>query len=154
MDSATLAAWLQAIGVVAAFAVTSTALIREMRISRKAQESALADRQARHVAFWTAGWDVTGHTAAIIYRNGSQEPVYAVALRSAEPGDRGREWMALGTLAPGGKGSVDLPFERLADPVSALPAGLPVEMVFRDAAGVWWLRSFEGQLGMLRDPPI
>lgn len=159
MNSATLASWVQAVGVLAAFAVTGGALIREMRLSRLARESALADRQARYVSCWTAGWDVTIGTAAISYRNGSQEPVYAVALRAAASGgsdsvDREKEWTSVGTLAPNKERSVDLPFERIGDPVSELPAGLPVEMAFRDSAGVWWLRSSDGRLGLRHGAPI
>jgi hypothetical protein len=156
VGSGTTAEWVQAVGVMGAFAVTGFAIVREMRMNRLSREHLLADRQARYVASWTGGWDVVNEMAEINYRNGSQEPIYGVALRvlSQERKDSAPDWTAVGTVAPGAEATVTLSFREVQDVVSSLPAGLPVEMVFRDSTDLWWRRSASGKLSILHEQPF
>jgi len=149
------ASWLAAIGTVGAFAVALLLLWVQMSDRRKeAGDRRIA--QARLVAAWlsemTPAGELTEPSAyqgtnvvddVVLVRNGSDHPVYAVAVQLVV-GVRGTFVRRVGVLGPGET-------RELRIKVPGEPRGVPfANITFADSAGQVWMRA--GHLGNLTRP--
>jgi hypothetical protein len=130
---------------------------------RRAAEAVDQQSQARLVSAWAIAMyaaaygdpmpkDLDAALVNVEYRNGSEEPIYAVTLwvRHHHGPDAGTTPMHLGLVAPRTQKEVQLEQVPLPPDLLSLP---PVEVTFTDAHLQHWRRDGLGDLHLLPENP-
>lgn len=153
-----------AVGTVLAFVVAFVQINRERTARMQAQAASLQRErrgQAEHISGWLSGQDL-GAVQPIALHNASVEPVYRAVV-----------WMVFiqGAGPHTGIGAARLPSSNwpFRSFISVIPPGTSytsvsggwgalsarpgVELAFTDRTGVHWLRSPDGQLAEIDQPP-
>ena len=133
--------WVAAIGTTGAFIVALILLFQSLA-QRKQDSLDRRKEQAKLVSAWSTGVSMTKPypTVSFTIRNASEEPVYGISLK-ANIGVRGTFVRHVGTIGP-----------KLTADVHVYPPGAPrgdgvtPALIFRDTAGVQWIRKADGHL--------
>jgi hypothetical protein len=154
-----VATWVGGIATALALFLTYL-LLRVTRREQTAQQDEQRKAQARLISAWPADnehdGNIPGGTVTIVLQNASDEPIYS--LRAAV----GWAWvgpkidyqkLTLDYIMPPKSKQekvISIDRARLADASQISP---PVELIFSDAAGVFWHRDRYGSLTEIREVP-
>lgn len=161
MTLSDVAAVLSAVGTVGAFGVALYLLSIQIR-DRRAEARDRRAVQARLVSGWFDDVSPVIDIAAppgkaqpkffevlVLVRNGSTEPVYRVVVRT-HVGNLGDFVRQPGTLGPGETREL-----RILVPPHDMHIGMPrVDIMFRDSAGIQWMRRSDGGLNQPTDHDV
>lgn len=159
VNAALVASWIEAIGTVGALAVAlafGVYELRQGRIDRRKRASEARLSQASLVNAWlSVSWLDPSDSAPVavpVLYNGAEAPVYGVVfeLPSRYTGGAPRP-VQYGLLPPTEDAKIlDWDPEPLS---SGDDLDEPLELSFRDAAGIWWHRDAHGRLEELEADP-